>query len=214
MKPPNPVRRLLRHGKPVGHRPRPPLPPTSRRRRRPPAGAGGLGGPGRGGRRHPRGRRLPPGLLPHRVLPIGFGIPLVLFGWLRSRRFLWVTAGAFVAITIFKFLLPTCTPRGRRPAVGRTGVGRDPGADDLLVSRRRPRADRRPRDGWCGGTPSWPRPTATWPSGRRRSPAPTRSCRARPRSWSGRARSCASPTTTWPPASRRSRRPAGPLPRR
>jgi signal transduction histidine kinase len=46
-----------------------------------------------------------------RLLPIGFGVPLVLFGWLRSRRFLWVTAAGFIATTFFKFLdlLPKST---------------------------------------------------------------------------------------------------------
>src|SRR3954468_18064672 len=39
-----------------------------------------------------------------RLLPIGFGVPLVLFGWLRSRRYLWLTAAAFIAITFVKFL--------------------------------------------------------------------------------------------------------------
>src|SRR5436305_9870139 len=38
-----------------------------------------------------------------RLLPIGFGVPLVLFGWLRSRRYLWVTAAAFIGITFVKF---------------------------------------------------------------------------------------------------------------
>src|SRR4051812_34855406 len=39
-----------------------------------------------------------------RLLPFGFGVPLVLFGWLRSRRYLWLTAVAFIAITFVKFL--------------------------------------------------------------------------------------------------------------
>ena len=45
------------------------------------------------------------GIYQHRVLPIAFGVPLVLFGWVRSRRYLWVAALAFFLITLIKFFL-------------------------------------------------------------------------------------------------------------
>src|SRR3954464_10034984 len=36
-------------------------------------------------------------------LPIGYGIPIILFVWLCDRRFLWVTAACFTAISATKF---------------------------------------------------------------------------------------------------------------
>lgn len=57
------------------------------------------------------------GIYGHRVMLIGFGIPLVLFGWLRSRRYLWITTIAFVTITLLKFflLLPMRPNEGGAP---------------------------------------------------------------------------------------------------
>jgi signal transduction histidine kinase len=48
-------------------------------------------------------------LFPHRVMPIGYGVPLILFVWLRHRGLLWFTAAAFTVISIVKFFvaLPT-----------------------------------------------------------------------------------------------------------
>jgi len=38
-------------------------------------------------------------LLPDEVTPIGYGVPLIAFAWLRDRRLLWVTALAFAVIS-------------------------------------------------------------------------------------------------------------------
>src|SRR5690348_10343449 len=47
-------------------------------------------------------------LLPDRVVPIGYGVPLVIFVWLRDRRLLWATTLAFLAVSAVKLfgLLP------------------------------------------------------------------------------------------------------------
>ena len=42
-------------------------------------------------------------MLQDKVLPIAYGVPLVLFVWLRNRRLLWFTVAAFTVISITKF---------------------------------------------------------------------------------------------------------------
>jgi PAS domain S-box-containing protein len=41
-------------------------------------------------------------MFPHVVLPIAYGVPLLLMSWFRRRRFLWVLAAGFTAVTILK----------------------------------------------------------------------------------------------------------------
>jgi PAS domain S-box-containing protein len=41
-------------------------------------------------------------LFPHVVLPIAYGVPLVLMSWFRRRRFLWLLAAGFTAVTLLK----------------------------------------------------------------------------------------------------------------
>ena len=41
-------------------------------------------------------------LFPHVVLPIAYGVPLVLMSWFRRRRFLWLLAVGFTAVTFVK----------------------------------------------------------------------------------------------------------------
>src|SRR5438034_5035263 len=43
-------------------------------------------------------------LLPHRIIPIGYGVPLIVFVWLRDRRILWITAACFAIISVIKFM--------------------------------------------------------------------------------------------------------------
>src|SRR6266536_3111984 len=44
-------------------------------------------------------------LLPHRIIPIGYGVPLVVFIWLRRPRLLWATASCFAVISFIKLLI-------------------------------------------------------------------------------------------------------------
>src|SRR3954464_1628377 len=55
------------------------------------------------------------GIFHGRVMPIAFGMPLVVFVWLKDRRLLWITVGIFAAVTIFKyaFLLPIQDSEGK-----------------------------------------------------------------------------------------------------
>jgi len=48
------------------------------------------------------------GMFGHRVMPIAFGMGLVVFIWLRDRVLLWITVAIFVLTTLYKylFLLP------------------------------------------------------------------------------------------------------------
>jgi PAS domain S-box-containing protein len=48
------------------------------------------------------------------MLPIGYGVPIVIVAVFRSRRLLWMTAAAFVFLTVFKFfyMLPANVPQG------------------------------------------------------------------------------------------------------
>src|SRR5262245_19010112 len=50
------------------------------------------------------------------LLPIGFGVPLLVAAWLRSRTSLWLMTLSFVAMTIYKtfFLL---SPMGDEPSL-------------------------------------------------------------------------------------------------
>jgi PAS domain S-box-containing protein len=49
-----------------------------------------------------------------RVMPVAYGVPLVLFVWLRHRGLLWLTVAAFTAISFVKFfwILPSDAPGG------------------------------------------------------------------------------------------------------
>jgi signal transduction histidine kinase/GAF domain-containing protein len=38
------------------------------------------------------------------VLPVGYGVPLVILAWTRNRTLLWITAAVFVAMNCYKFL--------------------------------------------------------------------------------------------------------------
>jgi signal transduction histidine kinase len=42
---------------------------------------------------------------PDRMTPIGYGVPLILFIWLRDRRVLWACVAAFVVVSIFEISL-------------------------------------------------------------------------------------------------------------
>jgi hypothetical protein len=44
------------------------------------------------------------GVFGHRVMPIAFGMALVVFLWLRDRRLLWVSSAIFAATTVFKYM--------------------------------------------------------------------------------------------------------------
>jgi PAS domain S-box-containing protein len=50
-------------------------------------------------------------LLHYKVVPIAYGVPLVLFVWLRHRALLWFTVAAFTVISVAKFfyVLPTAS---------------------------------------------------------------------------------------------------------
>src|SRR5688500_3397616 len=54
------------------------------------------------------------GIFGHRVMPIAFGMPLIVFIWLRDRRLLWFTVAIFALVTLIKyiFLLPVYDERG------------------------------------------------------------------------------------------------------
>lgn len=41
-----------------------------------------------------------------RIVPVGYGVPLVAFAWYRNRRVLWATAAAFALITFLRFFVP------------------------------------------------------------------------------------------------------------
>jgi len=51
----------------------------------------------------------------HVALPIGYGAPLVIVAWFRSRRVLWVVTVGFAFLTAYKFFvaLPTVSPAVR-----------------------------------------------------------------------------------------------------
>ena len=54
-------------------------------------------------------------LFPHVVLPIAYGVPMVLMSWFRRRRFLWLLAAGFAAVTFLKnfYIYPhTIHPEG------------------------------------------------------------------------------------------------------
>jgi signal transduction histidine kinase len=55
--------------------------------------------------------------VPHKVLPIAYGVPLLVFVWLRQRALLWFTVAAFSVISLAKFfwMLPA-----QAPAIGPT----------------------------------------------------------------------------------------------
>jgi PAS domain S-box-containing protein len=40
-----------------------------------------------------------------RVVPIGYGVPLIVFIWLKDRRLLWMTAGLFAILTLIKIFV-------------------------------------------------------------------------------------------------------------
>ncbi len=147
------------------------------------------------------------GLFHDRMMPIGFGAPLILFGWLRSRRYLHLTAAAFAILTLVKFLfiqppgsigMPTESLTRRATdttlvlldlllitivvdalivALGHLGR-----RNTLLTATNEDLAARETEIG-----------------------ARTRSCRARRKSSSVRARSFAPAMRTWPPGNERSK---------
>ena len=43
------------------------------------------------------------GLVPHTILPIGFGVPVVIVAIFRYRHLLWMTVAVFVVLTIIKY---------------------------------------------------------------------------------------------------------------
>src|SRR2546423_10441943 len=43
------------------------------------------------------------GVFQGRVMPIAFGMPLVVFVWVKDRRLLWLTAAIFAATTIVEY---------------------------------------------------------------------------------------------------------------
>jgi PAS domain S-box-containing protein len=57
------------------------------------------------------------GLFWHRVMPIAFGVPLVVFVWLRDRRLLWLTVATFAGVTILKYALFTPISEGSDTAI-------------------------------------------------------------------------------------------------
>jgi PAS domain S-box-containing protein len=60
------------------------------------------------------------GVFGHRVMPIAFGMALVVFMWLRDRRLLWLTAVVFAATTIVKYVwvLPIYNASGAESPFG------------------------------------------------------------------------------------------------
>jgi PAS domain S-box-containing protein len=54
----------------------------------------------------------------HRALPIGYGVPLVLFAWLRSKPWLWVCAAGFVVVSFIRayIYLPPVLPEAATTA--------------------------------------------------------------------------------------------------
>jgi signal transduction histidine kinase len=62
------------------------------------------------------------GFAPRTVLPIGFGVGLIIVAWFRSRTVLWLVASAFALITIIKYfiLFPATSHNGEHYVV--TGV--------------------------------------------------------------------------------------------
>jgi signal transduction histidine kinase len=48
----------------------------------------------------------------HFALPIGYGAPLIIVAWFRSRRVLWAVAGGFALLAIYKFFIvrPVISP--------------------------------------------------------------------------------------------------------
>jgi PAS domain S-box-containing protein len=53
--------------------------------------------------------------LPHVLLPIGYGVPVVIVSVFRNRRLLWATVAAFAVLTIIKFTM--FFPAGPAPQV-------------------------------------------------------------------------------------------------
>src|SRR4051794_14602164 len=39
------------------------------------------------------------------MLPVGYGAPIVVVAWFRSRRILWLATAAFVLLTVYKFFI-------------------------------------------------------------------------------------------------------------
>jgi hypothetical protein len=140
-------------------------------------------------------------IFPHKVVPIAYGVPLILFVWLRHRGLLWFTVAAFTAISVIKFFFALANENPENITLGirlfdfiliqidLIFIG---GAMHWLIDAR----DRlRPaRRSLSGATLSSSRSTANLPRARKRSRGRTRSCRARPRSSSARAKSYASAT--------------------
>src|SRR5438067_6623651 len=52
------------------------------------------------------------GVFGHRVMPIAFGMALVVFLWLRDRRLLWVAVAIFAGTTIIKYSFTVYTQGG------------------------------------------------------------------------------------------------------
>ncbi len=64
-------------------------------------------------------------LVPDRVVPIGYGAPLIAFIWLRDRRLLWMTAGLFAILTWVKIFVVLPAAPG--------AINLHPGADALII---------------------------------------------------------------------------------
>src|SRR5215212_2760919 len=60
------------------------------------------------------------GVFGHRVMPIAFGMALIVFMWLRDRRLLWLTASIFAVTTVVKYsvLLPIYHASGDEATFG------------------------------------------------------------------------------------------------
>ena len=56
------------------------------------------------------------GLFGHRIMPIAFGMALIVFLWLRDRRLLWITVAIFAATTVFKYAFGPIYTQGGEPA--------------------------------------------------------------------------------------------------
>src|SRR4051812_11084804 len=56
-------------------------------------------------------------VFPHKVVPIAYGVPLILFVWLRNRPLLWFSVVAFTCISLVKFFftLPLSGPEAVGP---------------------------------------------------------------------------------------------------